>query len=65
MEDFALDMPDQFTSAERIATKRGITRESLHAFIGELAIPEDAKARLKALTPATYIGDAAELAKRI
>ena len=45
--------------------KRGITRESLHAFIDALAIPEDAKARLRALTPATYIGDAAELAKRI
>ncbi len=45
--------------------KRGITRESLHAFIDTLAIPEDAKARLRALTPATYIGDAAELAKRI
>jgi adenylosuccinate lyase len=45
--------------------KRGITRDSLHAFIDALAIPDDARARLKALTPATYIGDAAELAKRI
>ena len=45
--------------------KRGLTRESLHAFIDALAIPEDARARLKALSPATYIGDAIELAKRI
>ena len=45
--------------------KRGLTRESLHAFIDALAIPEDARARLKALSPATYIGDAVELAKRI
>jgi adenylosuccinate lyase len=45
--------------------KRGITRESLHAFIDGLAIPEDARGRLKALTPATYIGDAADLAKRV
>jgi adenylosuccinate lyase len=45
--------------------KRGITRESLHAFIDALTIPADAKARLKALTPATYIGDAAALAKRV
>ncbi len=45
--------------------KRGITRESLHAFIDGLAIPDDARTRLKALTPSTYIGDAAELAKRI
>jgi len=45
--------------------RRGITRESLHAFIDALAIPDEAKRRLKALTPASYIGDAAELAKRI
>jgi len=45
--------------------KSGITREGLHAFIDGLAIPADAKARLKALTPAAYIGRAAELAKRI
>jgi adenylosuccinate lyase len=43
----------------------GMTRESLHAFIDGLAIPADAKARLKALTPATYVGKAAELAGRI
>ena len=43
----------------------GMTRESLHAFIDGLALPADAKARLKALTPATYIGKAAELARRI
>ena len=43
----------------------GITRASLHAFIDALAIPAEAKARLKALTPATYLGDAASLARRI
>jgi adenylosuccinate lyase len=45
--------------------KGGITRDSLHAFIDALAIPADAKTRLKALTPATYIGKAAELARRV
>jgi adenylosuccinate lyase len=45
--------------------KSGMTRESLHAFIDGLAIPVDAKARLKALTPATYIGNAAKLARRV
>jgi adenylosuccinate lyase len=44
--------------------KTGITRESLHAFIDTLALPEDARARLKALTPATYTGLAADLARR-
>ena len=45
--------------------KSGMTRESLHAFIDGLQIPADAKARLKALTPATYIGSATSLARRV
>jgi len=45
--------------------KGGITRESLHAFIRTLALPDDAKKRLLKLTPATYIGKAAALAKKI
>jgi adenylosuccinate lyase len=45
--------------------KDGITRQALHAFIKGLAIPDAEKQRLLALTPATYIGKAAELAKRI
>jgi adenylosuccinate lyase len=43
--------------------KGGISRDDLHAFIRSLAIPEDAKARLLALTPSTYIGLAAKLAR--
>jgi adenylosuccinate lyase len=45
--------------------QRGMTRESLHAFIDGLALPPDAKARLKALTPATYVGLASTLARRV
>jgi adenylosuccinate lyase len=45
--------------------KSGITRESLHAFIDGLALPPEAKARLKALAPASYTGIAGVLAKRI
>ena len=45
--------------------KGGITRASLHAFIKALAIPTAEKKRLLALTPATYLGKAAELAKKI
>jgi adenylosuccinate lyase len=44
--------------------KGGINRDSLHAFIKALNIPEPEKQRLAALTPATYLGRAAELAKR-
>ena len=45
--------------------RTGMTRESLHAFIQGLALPAEAKARLMALTPSTYIGKAAELATRV
>ncbi|MBK6980453.1 MAG: adenylosuccinate lyase [Betaproteobacteria bacterium] len=43
--------------------KGGITREELHRFVRALPIPEDARARLLALTPSTYIGLAAKLAR--
>jgi adenylosuccinate lyase len=42
-----------------------VTREDLHGLIHKLAIPEAEKTRLLALTPATYIGVAASLAKRV
>jgi adenylosuccinate lyase len=45
--------------------KEGITRDTLHGLIRKLPIPDAEKQRLLALTPATYIGKAAELAKRI
>jgi len=45
--------------------KGGINRDSLHAFIGTLNIPEEEKWRLRELSPATYLGKAVELAKRI
>jgi adenylosuccinate lyase len=43
--------------------KGGITREDLHAFVASLALPDDVKSRLIALTPSTYVGLAARLAR--
>ena len=43
--------------------KGGIARGDLHAFLRTLPLPEDERARLLALTPATYIGLAARLAR--
>ena len=43
----------------------GINRASLRAFIATLEIPEAEKQRLLQLSPDTYTGKAAELAKRI
>jgi adenylosuccinate lyase len=45
--------------------KGGITKESLHAFIDGLTIPDAERTRLKAMTPASYTGLAAELARQI
>lgn len=45
--------------------KGGINKDSLHAFIRSLEIPEAAKQALLEMTPASYVGKAAELAKRI
>ncbi len=45
--------------------KGGINQTSLHAFIKELKIPENAKQYLLALTPASYVGKATELVDRI
>ena len=45
--------------------KDGLTREALHAFVSGLDLPQAEKARLLALTPSTYIGKAAELARKL
>jgi len=45
--------------------KGGINKETLHAFIQNLSIPEDEKQRLLQMTPWSYIGKAVELAKAI
>lgn len=44
--------------------KDGINEETMRSFIANLDIPTEAKDRLLALTPATYIGKARELARR-
>jgi adenylosuccinate lyase len=41
-----------------------VTRELLHDFIEKLDVPDEAKSRLLALTPSTYTGLAASLARR-
>ena len=45
--------------------KGGINKASLHAFIETLNIPAEAKQALLEMTPANYVGKAAELVKRI
>ena len=56
---------DAYEKMKAISRGRRIEREQLAAFIKALPIPPEARKRLLALTPARYIGLAAELAKRI
>lgn len=42
-----------------------IDREGLHAFIDTLALPPEVRSRLKALTPANYLGNATQQAESL
>ncbi|HET8831874.1 MAG TPA: adenylosuccinate lyase [Casimicrobiaceae bacterium] len=59
-------LPEPYEQLKALTRGRtGMTRESLRAFIETLELPADAKERLLALTPASYVGLAAPLARRI
>jgi adenylosuccinate lyase len=58
-------LPEPYEQLKALTRGRGITRDSLRVFIAGLALPEDAKARLLALTPQTYLGLAESLARRV
>jgi adenylosuccinate lyase len=50
---------------KEVTRGKTVTAEALHALIRSLEIPDAEKARLLALTPASYVGKAAELARRV
>ncbi len=58
-------LPEPYEQLKALTRGQGITRESMHTFISGLDLPADAKQRLLALTPGSYIGLADELAKAI
>ncbi len=55
---------NSYEQLKALTRGKGVTREALHAFVRGLAIPADARDALLRLTPATYIGNAAALARR-
>jgi adenylosuccinate lyase len=57
-------LPNPYDQLKDFTRGLPITRELMQGFIQGLAIPADDKARLLALTPASYTGKAAELAAR-
>ena len=54
-----------YEQLKEVTRGQRVTREDLHGLIQKLAIPDAEKTRLLALTPATYVGVAASLAKRV
>jgi len=55
---------DAYEKLKALTRGKRLDRRQLAAFVRALSIPPEAKKRLLALTPATYIGLAAALAKR-
>ena len=58
-------MEDAYERLKRLTRGRAVDRQTLHALIAELPIPEPARERLRALTPATYTGLAERLAREV
>jgi adenylosuccinate lyase len=54
-----------YEKLKEITRGQSVTREALHQLIRELEIPKADKERLLAMTPASYTGLAAKLAKRV
>jgi adenylosuccinate lyase len=57
-------VPEPYEKLKALTRGRGVSAEELARFVDALAIPADAKARLRALTPAGYTGRAAALARK-
>jgi adenylosuccinate lyase len=59
-------LPEPYEQLKALTRGRsGMTAVSMREFIGALALPQDAKARLLALSPSTYTGVAEALARRV
>jgi adenylosuccinate lyase len=58
-------VPEAYEKLKALTRGRRLDRRQLAAFVRALPIPADAKKRLLALTPASYVGLAPALAKRI
>jgi adenylosuccinate lyase len=58
-------LPQPYEQLKALTRGKGITEEALREFIQGLALPDEPKARLLAMTPRSYIGLAAELARAV
>ncbi len=58
-------LPEPYEQLKKLTRGAPMTRELMQGFIARLDIPEADKQRLLAMTPGSYTGKAAELAKRV
>ncbi|MEW6561531.1 MAG: adenylosuccinate lyase [Pseudomonadota bacterium] len=58
-------LPNPYEQLKELTRGKAITEESMRAFIAGLNLPEADRQRLLAMTPASYTGLAAELARRL
>ena len=58
-------LPGAYEKLKEVTRGKTVTAQALHGLIRSLEIPEPEKQRLLAMTPASYVGKAAELARRI
>ena len=58
-------LPSPYEQLKELTRGKAITADSMREFIKGLNLPEDDRQRLLAMTPASYTGLAAELAKRL
>ncbi|HEY8879603.1 MAG TPA: adenylosuccinate lyase [Roseateles sp.] len=58
-------LPNPYEQLKELTRGKAITRESIQAFIEGLDLPKAEKARLLKMTPGSYTGLAADLAKRV
>jgi adenylosuccinate lyase len=63
MRRYGIEQP--YERLKELTRGHRITRADLARFIDSLAIPEDAKSRLKALDPGSYVGNASAQAKAV
>jgi len=63
MRRYGIEKP--YEKLKELTRGKKIDAESLRAFVDTLEIPEDARENLKKLTPASYLGNAIEQARKI
>ncbi len=63
MRRYGIDNP--YEKLKELTRGQAVDKQTLHHFIANLDIPDTAKQELSALTPARYIGNAADQAKKI